>query len=143
MANFRPNIVVRGVKQPWDEDNWGKIVISPQRNPANHSSMTGSGSESSLATAGAALVHMAVVKPCSRCQIPNLDPNTGIENPDKEPNKTLKSFHCGHHMNLKTKKFHGEVSVSLLLYRWCDRHNDFCWCIIFLAIVVNFIIGFE
>lgn len=105
MLNFRPNIVVRGIKKPWDEDNWGNIAITSRPNHRFNAHRL----DTNATTNSQNTLNMAVVKPCSRCQIPNLDPNTGVESPDKEPNKTLKSFHCGHHMNLKSKKFLGEI----------------------------------
>jgi uncharacterized protein YcbX len=54
MERFRPNIVVDG--QPaWKEDLWSEVAIV--------------GSEGS--------VTLKLVKPCSRCTIPDVDPVTG------------------------------------------------------------------
>lgn len=50
---FRPNIVIRGV-EPYAEDQWKKIKIGDQI--------------------------MDVVKPCSRCVIPSIDPETTKKN---------------------------------------------------------------
>ena len=108
MANFRPNIVVRGVVQPWDEDNWGDISFQNVRKLT-----TGSASMRESETEGECeSIRMSVVKPCSRCQVPNLDPATGIADPQSEPSRTLKKFHCGKHMNLQSNKFLGEVGCA-------------------------------
>lgn len=50
---FRPNIVIRGA-EPYAEDQWKKIKIGDQM--------------------------MEVVKPCSRCVIPSIDPKTAKKN---------------------------------------------------------------
>jgi uncharacterized protein YcbX len=89
MLNFRPNIVVKGVSKPWDEDNWGNILVTGRSNS----------------------MRLSVVKPCSRCQVPNIDPTTGIESEDKEPSKTLTKFHLGKDMGLQTQKFQGVVCL--------------------------------
>ncbi|MEK9137047.1 MAG: MOSC N-terminal beta barrel domain-containing protein [Bacteroidota bacterium] len=63
MKRFRPNLVVRGCT-PYEEDTWNKIV------------------------AGGVTLH--VVKPCTRCVIPTIDPDTGIKS--KEPTRTLATY---------------------------------------------------
>lgn len=63
IKRFRPNIVVNGT-EPYEEDSWKKIRI------------------------GDVVFH--VVKPCSRCSIPTIDPETGQMS--KEPLKTLSTY---------------------------------------------------
>ena len=63
MNRFRPNIVFRG-GAPFDEDNWKSFKIGDNS--------------------------LKVVKPCSRCVIPTVDPETGIKG--KEPLKTLSTY---------------------------------------------------
>jgi len=63
MRRFRPNMVVSGC-EPFAEDNWRSIRIG-------------------------GLV-FRVVKPCSRCVIPNIDPNTGERG--TEPTRTLVNY---------------------------------------------------
>jgi uncharacterized protein YcbX len=63
MKRFRPNMVVRGCA-PHDEDNWREILIGD--------------------------VKMHVVKPCARCVITTVDPETGTRT--NEPLRTLATF---------------------------------------------------
>lgn len=63
MARFRPNLVVSGC-EPFAEDGWKKLRIGD--------------------------ITLRVVKPCSRCAIPNVDPVTGERG--KEPISTLSKY---------------------------------------------------
>ena len=63
MARFRPNLVVSGC-EPFAEDGWKKLRIGD--------------------------ITLRVVKPCSRCAIPNVDPATGERG--KEPISTLSKY---------------------------------------------------
>jgi uncharacterized protein YcbX len=65
MRRFRPNIVISGA-EPWDEDNWRALVIGD--------------------------VSLSLVKPCSRCIMTTVDPDTGDRSPDGQPLKTLGSY---------------------------------------------------
>lgn len=66
MVNFRPTIAISGATEPYEEDTWKKITI------AGH------------------VIH--VVKRCTRCQIPNIDPATGLMS--KEPLRLLQRYRC-------------------------------------------------
>jgi uncharacterized protein len=69
MASFRPNLVVGGVDGPFAEDGWS-VVHTEQ-------------------------VAFDVVKPCARCAITTVDPQTGhIPNP-REPLATLATYRQG------------------------------------------------
>ena len=63
MIRFRPNLVVSGC-EPFAEDSWRRIRIGD--------------------------VTMRVVKPCSRCSIPNVNPKSGRR--EKEPALTLSKY---------------------------------------------------
>ena len=63
MTRFRPNIVVSGA-EAFAEDSWKEIKVGG--------------------------VTMRVVKPCSRCSIPSVDPLTGKRS--AEPVKTLREY---------------------------------------------------
>nr|BFD94758.1 MOSC domain-containing protein [Kitasatospora sp. Xyl93] len=65
MERFRPSVVVGGA-EPWAEDTWRRIRIGS--------------------------VTFKVVKPCGRCVITTLDPETG-ERRGKEPLRTLARHH--------------------------------------------------
>ena len=65
VRNFRPNIVLRGAVQPFDEETWQHVRI-------------GSGAE------------FYCTKPCARCTIPTVDPDTGVRHKSIEPLKTLR-----------------------------------------------------
>jgi len=66
MLRFRPNIVVSGC-EPFAEDSWSTIQV------------------------GDAILN--IVKPCSRCVIPSIDPRTAQRG--DEPTQTLKTFRRG------------------------------------------------
>jgi uncharacterized protein YcbX len=63
MNRFRPNIVVQGC-QPYAEDSWKKIKIGN--------------------------IVYSIVKPCSRCVIPSINPETAER--EDEPTKTLITY---------------------------------------------------
>lgn len=65
MLRFRPNLVVQG-SEPYAEDNWKRIRIGD--------------------------VEFTVAKPCSRCIITTIDPQTGERGADREPLTTLRSY---------------------------------------------------
>lgn len=65
IRRFRPNIVISGA-QAWEEDQWPGII--------------------------AGMVAFNLVKPCSRCLITTVDPDTGLRNTDLQPLRTLGSY---------------------------------------------------
>jgi len=69
MRRFRPNIVIKGCK-PFAEDEWEKFTL--------------------------ANIPMLGVKPCSRCPIPTVDPDTG-EKTGTEPISTLATYRKNNH----------------------------------------------
>ncbi len=65
MSRFRPNLVVAGA-DPYAEDSWRRIRIGT--------------------------IEFRVVKPCSRCIIPTIDPRTAERSADREPLATLMTY---------------------------------------------------
>jgi len=65
MLRFRPNLVVEG-SQAFAEDGWKRIRIGD--------------------------VEFRVVKPCSRCIMTTVDPQTGERDPSREPFATLQQY---------------------------------------------------
>lgn len=65
---FRPNLIVTGAA-PYAEDGWRRIRIGEMA--------------------------FRVVKPCSRCIIPTIDPLTGEHSPTREPLATLLGYRKG------------------------------------------------
>src|SRR5450830_162981 len=65
MLRFRPNLVIEG-SEAFAEDGWKRIRIGD--------------------------VEFRVVKPCSRCILTTLDPQTGERSADREPLTTLKTY---------------------------------------------------
>jgi uncharacterized protein YcbX len=65
MNRFRPNIVVDG-NLPWEEDQWRTLAV-------------GQG-------------EMRLVKPCARCIMTTVDPETGEASDLREPLRTLAGF---------------------------------------------------
>lgn len=68
MVRFRPSLVVQGA-EPYAEDRWQRIRIGT--------------------------LTFRLVKPCSRCVIPTLDPITGVRDAAGEPLKTLMTYRKG------------------------------------------------
>lgn len=87
MERFRPNIVVGNVG-PFAEDSWKRIEILP------HDGLEG--------------MVLDVVKPCSRCPIPNIDPRTAVSNP--ATTIALKSFRTGEALGFANPKWKSSVS---------------------------------
>lgn len=83
MRQFRPNIVVSGC-QPFEEDSWKRIQIGD--------------------------TILRVVKPCSRCTIPNVDPATGVRG--NEPSQTLKKYRLWDHPQIGKKIFFGQNVIA-------------------------------
>ena len=65
MLRFRPNLVIEG-SQAFAEDGWKRIRIGD--------------------------VEFRVVKPCSRCILTTIDPQTGERSADREPLATLQKY---------------------------------------------------
>lgn len=62
---FRPNFLVENA-DAYEEDEWNKIRINN--------------------------LEYYMPKPCDRCVLPTVDPDTGVLNPEMEPLKTLKTY---------------------------------------------------
>ncbi|KAM3962466.1 mitochondrial amidoxime reducing component [Aphomia sociella] len=62
---FRPNFILTGAK-PYDEDNWKFVKIGENV--------------------------FEIIKPCTRCIMTTIDPETGVRNPKAEPLETLKKY---------------------------------------------------
>ena len=67
MQRFRPNLVLDGL-QPWDEDHLHELTVHANEGP----------------------VVLRLVKPCTRCSIPNVDPLSAETS--HEPGDTLAGF---------------------------------------------------
>ena len=74
MRRFRPNLVLDGL-QPWDEDHLELLTIA------------GDGGD----------IVLRLVKPCVRCSIPNVDPDSATTG--SEPGTTLAGFRADARMN--------------------------------------------
>ena len=83
MRRFRPNIVVSGC-EPFAEDNWSKIQIGE--------------------------ILLRIVKPCSRCVIPSINPESAIR--EDEPTKTLKTFRRGIGGQSEAKWYFGQNVIA-------------------------------
>ncbi|XP_045616250.2 mitochondrial amidoxime-reducing component 1 [Procambarus clarkii] len=66
--NFRPNILVNKIREPYDEDGWEYVKIGE-----------------------AVFRH---VSPCMRCIFTTINHETGKKDPNQEPLKTLKTYRC-------------------------------------------------
>jgi uncharacterized protein len=74
MQRFRPNLVLEGL-QAFDEDHIDEITIGAE----------------------GGTVRLKLVKPCTRCSMPNVDPLTGVAG--VEPGDTLAGFRMDARMN--------------------------------------------
>eukprot|EP00401_Gymnodinium_catenatum_P067298 CAMPEP_0117481974 /NCGR_PEP_ID=MMETSP0784-20121206/13177_1 /TAXON_ID=39447 /ORGANISM="" /LENGTH=343 /DNA_ID=CAMNT_0005276449 /DNA_START=1 /DNA_END=1032 /DNA_ORIENTATION=- len=70
MDRFRPNIVVAGSPEPFDEDNWAIVELGD----------------------GSRAMTLRCLEQDPRCQIPSIDQRTGEKNARFEPSRTLRSF---------------------------------------------------
>ena len=83
IEHFRPNIVIKGdeSKVPaWSEDNWKTIRI-----------LNGPSQSGGLINFGPQALTVDVVCRCIRCQVPNVNPETGVKHP-KEPWDTMMTY---------------------------------------------------
>jgi uncharacterized protein YcbX len=85
MKNFRPNIVV-DASSPFVEDTWDLIQFESKQP-----------------------IEMNGVKPCTRCKMPSIDPNTGLFDSNNEPTRTIKKFRSGAALGFKNEAWKGEV----------------------------------
>lgn len=115
--NFRANIVVCGSK-PFEEDHWKSIRFW---NPNDTSTST----SASGVDEGPAFVEMAVVKPCSRCTVPYVDPNLGVPYEGKELPKLLKEMRTGAKIGIQKKEWQREVRVCVCACVWYFPER---WC---------------
>jgi uncharacterized protein YcbX len=69
MRRFRPNLVIDG-GEAWQEEHWRSLQIGDCR--------------------------LELVKPCTRCVLTTIDPDTGIPDPGREPLQTLMRHKRGH-----------------------------------------------
>ncbi|TGN41781.1 MOSC domain-containing protein [Marinobacter confluentis] len=65
MRRFRPNLVISGA-DAWAEDGWTEMMIGD--------------------------VSISLVKPCSRCILTTVNPDTGVRSPDGQPLRMLASY---------------------------------------------------
>ena len=89
VLNFRPNIVVNSC-WTFAEDTWHRIVFHSSIQPTS-------------------VLPMSVVKPCSRCKIPSIDPATGIFDKNNEPTRTMKKFRSGKSLGFQNEDWQEEV----------------------------------
>lgn len=85
MDRFRPNIIVDGCS-PFAEDGWKSITF--QSSP---------------------LMKTQVVKPCSRCSIPDVDPSTATYDKEMKVSRVLKTFRTGEDLKLSEEKWKKQV----------------------------------
>lgn len=81
IERFRPNVIVDSPNlQAWEEDEWKTLRVNPTKGYLGTlSTLTGINKES---------IDVDVAARCARCHVPNVDPDTAVEN-KKEPWGTL------------------------------------------------------
>jgi uncharacterized protein YcbX len=109
MNRFRPNVVVSGGKE-WVEDTWLKIEMSGGK---KNGSEGGDGGVGVGVGDGGGMeeeqVTWDLVKPCSRCTIPDINQETGIFDKNREVSRALQKFRSGTVLNSQTKTWANEV----------------------------------
>ena len=85
LTHFRPNIVVQGCDFAYEEDTWKSIMVNGLK--------------------------FNVVKPCARCKMPTVNPNTGVLHANNEPMRSMKAFRKGAEIGLDkiNPKWGGEI----------------------------------
>ena len=71
VLNYRPNIVIGGCQQPFEEDQWLEVRVGKANHPGSIFRC----------------LHL-----CSRCVMTTVDREKGVKDPDMQPLKTLKSI---------------------------------------------------
>lgn len=78
IERFRPNIVIKG-NVPWSEDSWKLVRIKgPSSSPSTSGKSEG-------------LLDLDIVSRCTRCQVPNVNPDTAQKHRD-QPWNTLMAY---------------------------------------------------
>lgn len=83
---FRPNLVIGGAPA-WDEDGWAELAVGGGE---------GGGGGDGAATAAAAPppIHIGLAKPCDRCTIPAVNPDSGVVD-GRDITPGLRAFRTG------------------------------------------------
>ncbi|KAH9926451.1 uncharacterized protein B0H18DRAFT_1085031 [Fomitopsis serialis] len=92
---FRANVIVKGAGVPFAEDFWREVVINPPPNESDR------GRQSTAVT---------FVQKCTRCLLPNVDPNVG-DRDAAVPFKILMKFRTGMYHEGKNKPCFGTYGV--------------------------------
>ncbi|KAG8783948.1 hypothetical protein FRC15_004250 [Serendipita sp. 397] len=66
MERFRPNIVIEGAGKPYAEEEWEEVVCCGKSEAGNKNASSEYG-------------RMILVSRCTRCQLPNIEPTTGVQ----------------------------------------------------------------
>ncbi len=91
MERFRPNVVVEGVGEAWSEDGWKEVGVYPASveeenesgeeldavDEATRDDELASATDNNRLSRG----NFILTSRCGRCQLPNVDPSTGIPDP--------------------------------------------------------------
>ena len=78
MERFRTNFGIGGTDKPWQEDLWRRVRLGPS-------------------------AVFDVLKPCTRCKIPSIDPDNGEEG--EEPRRILSEIRKGEFIGYKNPSF--------------------------------------
>jgi uncharacterized protein YcbX len=90
MARFRPNLVFIGgeaTDSPWADDGWARVRVSGRGGGEGGGDQASSSSSSSC--------DLAYVKPCSRCKVTTVNPESGALTAGEQPLPALRAFRSG------------------------------------------------
>lgn len=104
MARFRPNFIIKGCTA-FAEDTWEAVRFHALPT-SNHSDVVSATAEK--------YIDMTLVKPCSRCIIPNIDPETGVPDINKEPSRTMKQTRSGEAIGMKEPTWKKQVRIFII-----------------------------
>eukprot|EP01083_Nonionella_stella_P307632 1082072_1 len=91
MNRFRPNIVITtDSNEAFIEDRIETLTLTTDKDT----------------------IHLYVTHPCSRCQMPTIDQESGVANKEHEPTKTLRTYRTGKHLGFDQSE-HGNVFFGM------------------------------
>jgi uncharacterized protein YcbX len=94
IQRFRPNVVLQGAGVPFAEDAWEEIAFTPSGD------------------VGATSPTLKLVAKCTRCLLPNVDPQTGVRDA-AVPFKVLTKFRKGLESTWASESCFGVMGVPV------------------------------
>lgn len=131
IERYRPNIVVSGNAEPFEEDGWEELLFCHSTSASSSSSSSTDSSEAEEDATGETLY---TVSRCPRCPMPDVSPSSGTMTPGF-PGKTVAKYRTGSDkihkgpclgMNAVSKKREGrlEVGMNVVVRKRAERDDE-------------------